>query len=151
MIPMNDNGTIKFDRVFNLWKDGVPKPVHNQKEYNAAAAEGFGDYIPLPYPFRLYNENGVSLDVKSAEEEAAAAADGFQRGRLHVKVAAPAVVAAPAAFVPHNDFSGAIQALEKRSDDQAAVSAALQEDLAAIKAMLESLTAPAKKSKKDSE
>jgi len=117
-IPMNSNGTINFDRVFNMWKGSNARPVHNQKEYDKALTEGYGEWTPHPYPQTLHNTEGVSKIVNSEEEEKTAGADGFIRGRKHVVKPKVAEVAAPMPFVPHNDMSGAIQALESRTNAQ---------------------------------
>ena len=120
MIPHNAEGSINFDRVFYMYKDSESRPIHNQKQYDEAEAAGFGDYQPLDYPRFVYRADGEKVKVNSGEEEAAKADEGY--GRKSVVIPPKAASAKPLKEVPvpHNDYTAAILALEKRTDEQAA-------------------------------
>lgn len=128
MIPYNSNGTINFDRVFNLYKGAEARPVHNQKEYDQAVSEGFGDYVPHEYPRLVRNAENVTRTVNSKDEEAAAEAEGFLRGRAHVIAKPKAAEAASAdGFVPKNDVFAAVEALDRNMKAVLATVEALSE------------------------
>lgn len=148
MIPRDSEGRVSFDKVFNVWKGSEARAVASQKQFDAAIAEGFGDYQPHEWPRWNYDQKTAQKKLMAtSDEEQYWATNGPHRseedqkegvyGRKLPFLPEPKPeVQSMQPFVPHNDYSGAIEALEKRSDAQAqqleAIGKALAELTAAI-------------------
>lgn len=140
MIPRDSEGRVNFDKVFNLYKGSEARAVASQKQYDAAIAEGFGDYVAQEFPRWIYHQKTNSpLLVASAQEEASK--EGYGRTPIAIPKQEEKMNPLPMA-VPHNDYSGAIQALEQNAAQQAKALAALTETIARIET---ALTEPAGK------
>lgn len=146
MIPRDSEGRVNFDKVFNLYKGSETKAVSSQKQFDAAIAEGFGDYVPMEFPRWIYHQKtNDKLKVFSADEEAAKT----EYGRVPIKHNDAAEVMAPLpVFVPHNDVSGAIAALENNAKSQAAQIKSLSEQLAQAIELLTAQATPEHKERK---
>lgn len=130
MIPRDSEGRINFDKVFNLYRGPEARAVASQKQFDAAIAEGFGDYVPQEFPRWIYHQKtNDKLKVFSAEEEASK----VEYGRVPIAHAVQEEKMAPLPVaVPHNDYSGAIQALESNAKSQAAQLDAITKSLGVL-------------------
>ena len=66
--------------IQTLWRDGLSRPCHSEKEIEAATADGFGPYNPKDHEYPRFMYSGtLSAKVMSAAEEKELAKEGWTR------------------------------------------------------------------------
>lgn len=130
--------------IQTLWKDGVSKICHGDKEVEKATAEGFGPYNPSEHQYPRWMYNGASAtQVNSLMEEADYKSRGWSGKPTEdygktLQVEAPKAVAAA---VPVADER--VSGLAARLALAEANVANLESKVAELSALVAALTEPA--------